>query len=138
MREMLFRGKREDTGEWVYGYITCLSDMKKECIKQDGYYISNEKGQQPVHLVERNTVGQYTGLTDKNGVKIFEGDIVELNYAGVGKINSIISWVEGEGAFTAASIKSFPCIFVRLGELPKDVKIAGNLHDNPEMLMEGE
>jgi uncharacterized phage protein (TIGR01671 family) len=123
MRKILFRGKRKNNGEWVHGDLEHLS-----------YGIITIQG----CIVDPETVGQYTGLTDKNGVKIFEGDIVELNYAGVGKINSIISWVETEGAFTAASIKSFPCIFVRLDELPKDVKIAGNIHDNPEMLMEGE
>ena len=68
MREILFRGKRLDDGEWVYGFY---SNTKGE----DGrfHYIQNENS---VVLVDPSTVGQYTGITDKNGNKIFEGDIV--------------------------------------------------------------
>lgn len=71
MREILFRGKHAVSGEWIYGDLLC---------SKGNYYI-HERGKPIVSYVSPmaafGTVGEWTGLTDKNGVKIFEGDIVQ-------------------------------------------------------------
>ena len=132
MREILFRGKRVDLsnkkGEWIEGLL-CYNIYHQLCIQpfKNG----------TVCVIDTETVGQYTGLTDKNGNKIFEGDII----AGA------LWWQEkAKNGVVAFRNGSFGLIWNR-GEAEQfnaftsmcniEYEVIGNLHDNPELLKEG-
>ena len=126
MREIIFRGKRhKDYGEgWVYGVP--YFDYANDCIMKDG---TGEK------VIYPDTVGQYTGLTDKNGKKIFEGDLVRVEVAKIGFV-AVCKFYSGSFGLVwhymgAERYSAFT------GMCHVEYEVIGNIHDNPE-LMEGE
>ena len=137
MREILFRGKRVDNGEWVEGHYADEPYTKNTYNR--GYILENEKDlfAKPVDL---RTVGQYTGLTDKNGRKIFEGDIIHLEYSQVffggvyfGEYTAEVSYKKG--CFIADGTNNGDEIETPLFGFDNDeLEIIGNIHDNPELL----
>jgi len=88
-REILFRGLSKITDEWVSGYYTVIKGNEKNGFREGVilHHIDSE-------FVYKDSVGQYTGLKDKDGVKIFEGDVVEFDYNHLG--NKIVEFKDGK------------------------------------------
>ena len=129
MREILFRGKQLDNGEWVYGYYVHIGPVS--C--QRAYIIPEYASSLYVNEVDPSTVGQYTGLKDKNGKRIFEGDIAKVLQ---GKDKDIAYVGFENGAFM---------LYPKTGNIYErtlwsywyndwDVEVIGNITDNPELL----
>lgn len=137
IREVIFRGKRTYNGKWVEGSLVVTSQGGAYIIstvedKRDATVLVNQCSLN----VDPETVGQYTGLTDKNGKRIFEGDIVryDVNYHDMVISYDVENWggwlyEDMDDNMQAYSIYEF-CL--------KDIAVVGNIHDNPEILKGGE
>ena len=143
MREILFRGKRVDNGEWIYGVpITDKATGDAYIITSTaGAYLRSEINNMCATGFRAipETVGRYTGLTDKNGTRIFEGDIVKITgfhttaiaavkYGSRSEKSTSWGWYfdDNDGHTYLLESQAF-C---------KDYNaiIIGNIHDNPELL----
>lgn len=123
MREILFRGKRFDNGEWETGSLL----VERMNTSEQQVMIADKMTGYPT-LVLPETVGQYTGLCDKNGTRIFEGDIADVN-------NALLSgrfWVEYGMSGGAFIVKDKGDRRYFLGGC--NCTVIGNIHDNPELL----
>ena len=134
MREILFRGKRYMDGEWVDGSL--FIDEKKEKHEILVGYVNYRIGWE----VDPETVGQFTGLTDKNGKKIFEGDIVHVlgnqqveDWKNVNYIGSI-AFLDAGFCVIDGTIEDHAFRRYQLPRLDFDLEVIGNIHDNPELL----
>lgn len=169
MREIMFRGKALDTGRWNEGFYMALSDATY-CLKEDydahpdntKHYIVFDKmtdwglpNRRIMVVVDPSTVGQYTGLTDKNGKRIFEGDIVRWTWE-----NCALVSPGGYRRYSCGSVFDVRCLesgfmLCKAGDrasapnsngkvanyefwnLHGGLEVIGNIHDNPELLKEG-
>lgn len=145
-REILFRGRSFSDGSWVYGDLEyernkgLLGKVRIHTYKEDGSYDRQ-------YLVDPDTVGEFTGLVDKNGVKIFEGDIVRkrdltfnLEYEGVVVYNSAIGCFrihsESKGTTTRMGFEASDVYNDGKCTVPVkyEYEVIGNIHDNIELL----
>ena len=121
MSEILFRGKRVDNGEWVYGLLWRVGDTYANIVDKDT---------EVIYSVLTKTIGQSTGMTDKNGNEIFEGDIVKTSHGG-STYYAKIEWDDGSFWVTNHDIQMPSYI----SEVSKTyLEIIGNIHDNPDLL----
>ena len=128
MIEILSRGRISDDDEWVYGYYVCLN-CKSHRIYTGFAEVDCGTYYPDVYTINPETVGRYTGFTDKNSTKIFEGDIVEAYKYGEEKHIKTITFRNGCFYFGNWNFAEFLDKF-RL------YKVIGNIHDNPELLEE--
>ena len=130
MRDYLFRGKRIDNGEWVEGCGIIATENWVSIFTVIDDIDENSSEVNEIEILPE-TVGQYTGLTDKNGTKIFEGDIVECVSDGE---QAVISWLKYSACF-GLSFDGWCCGFDNYDDnLPSDFEVIGNIHDKPELL----
>ena len=157
MREILFRGKRTNNETWCYGFY-CHQTQDK---KTTDYIFYSQDNELCAAEVVPDTVSQYTGLTDKNGKKIFEGDIVEYNISDEFDCQSIVKFGEYKQDGSGGEYSAIDCIgfyvevdnytcpdwceedseyfpkylkHQNLLEVASNCEVIGNIYDNPELL----
>lgn len=132
MREILFRGKRLDNGEWVYGNF-CMDALEQTrgLCGLDGFIrrYNTDTKRMEMYEVDRETVGQYTGLVDKNGRRIFDGDIVKSIET---KETGVVQFFPEHSAFMVWCKFSNEVGF--LYECTSIAEVIGNVHDNKSLL----
>lgn len=137
MMEILFRGKRIDNGEWVEGYYTkakdCISEKEVHVIFHTDLTLFPHSEFSSYEEVIPETIGQYTGLMDKNGRRIFEGDIVDHYYQKGFFNRGVVIW-DSQNARFAHELRSMSPAFSLYH--PEAWEIIGNIHENPELLKE--
>ena len=158
MREILFHGKRVDNGEWIEGDLLQIKYYNKPIVECK---IMPQTPVSSAYPVIPETVGQYTGLTDKNGKRIFEGDIVRYNTYDDFDCQSVAKFGEynqdgSAGEYSASKcigfyvdVDNFTCPDLceygsncfsnylkqqNILEVAQYCEIIGNIHDNPELL----
>ena len=141
MREILFRGKM-DNGEWMYGSF-CMDALEQfnGLCGIDGFIrlYDKAKGKMQTYEVDRETVGQYTGLMDKNGKRIFEGDIVAQNWYDYDEPRDDsfgkVVFCEYDCSFSVMDVNKDGFMPLgRCGSYHWEVEVIGNIHDNPDLL----
>ena len=143
IREVIFRGKRLHDNKWIYGNFISDCEGNPHIIEprffcEDGHHLQYEDNTDTPVFIIPETVGQYTGLTDKNGMRIFEGDICRFkrfNDVHIGKIvfnattASFVMWYQPiVGAYGKKATQKM------LLSVCDDIEVIGNIHDNPELL----
>ncbi|ECB9555213.1 hypothetical protein FLR16_03635 [Listeria monocytogenes] len=129
MRAIVFRGKRIDNREWVYGNLMQFEDSATFIFADErkgastltyAHFIINN-----MHAIDEKTIDQYTGLKDKNGKKIFEGDV---GWDEHNECYGVVKFEEGKFLYVWENIAE------DLWEVADGIEIYGNIHENPDLL----
>lgn len=133
MMEILFRGKRTNNGDWVYGDFAHGNERKS--LRDSIFVYDSETQSFNDYEINPSTLGQYTGLTDKNGKRIFDGDIVKAQDEILGSpfCDGMIGKVVYDEAAYFVEPKD-PMNSQWLYDECAVYEIIGNIHDNPELL----
>lgn len=145
MREILFRGKRTDNDEWVKGFY-CVFNKKKHLIYTGYAEVDCGDYYPDAFEIDPSTVGQYTGMDDRNGKKIFEGDIVTyedamedfIGYRGGVFLNCGEVGISARDGIDFTNRQTVDMSYLYESETMVDCEIIGNINDNPELLKERE
>ena len=122
MREILFRGKRIDNGEWVYGFASKGRYYHYKGNTLQPSIDHEDKGVMCTSIVKPETIGQFTGLTDCYNNRIFEGDILE----DIASERGVVKWCD------AMFVIDFDDTYINFNEVRScDYKVVGNIYDNP-------
>jgi hypothetical protein len=138
MREIKFRGKRKDNGQWLEGCLVSVTPEEAFILVGITGHIKRDDYECYMLEVVPETVGQYTGLKDKNGKEIYEGDVYRSEH---GPENYQVMFISGAFVGGKSEVSCMP-----LGWLPDDegeemieesskwIIVVGNIHDNPELV----
>ena len=144
MREIIYRGKRVDNGKWVHGGLYVARDGKAYIICGGTHIACSNWDNVPLwqndwHEVDPATVGQFTGLCDRKGNKIYEGDIVGYANKSSGKVEGkyIVFW-NNDSHFCGFCVREYGFDYSLASYVHADYFIHGNVHDNPELLRGGD
>ena len=148
-REIIFRGKRVSNGNWIEGYFVLLAI--NEGLKH-AIHTGTDEGRFILFEVIPDTVGQFTGLCDKNGKKIFEGDILKATYTEQRQYQGVSYQDEHSCVEEVIYNEKSACFMLKImcedvplyrplhnfGSLAniKELEVIGNIYDNPELLEE--
>ena len=126
-REILFRGKRADNGKWIFGDLRHIfhGEYRAHIVDNSNGLNNGVCGLE----VDPETVSQFTGLCDKNGVKIFEGDIVHVKARSCSFTGCVIYWLE-EARYVCKTKSGMRYAICAKFEF----EVLGNIYDNPELL----
>ena len=130
MREILFRAKRIDNGEWVEGYYTKLKWCNNiiHVVIPEGAEIDSVNTLYEAYEINPETICQYTGLKDKNGNRIWENDIVRIG------ANTLVRWSEKYAGWCLIQRDWIHEHFFGEAFEAKDCEVVGNIFDNPELM----
>lgn len=138
MREIVFRGKDINNKGWVYGALVQQQDnplREKTLIISYSNYQFGDFSEAVMHEVDPETVGQYTGFADKNGKKIFEGDILSIYNSKA--FLFAVAWNDNHYILKCTT-NGVSDNILNVIESSEDVEVVGNIYDNPELIKDGE
>ena len=128
MREILFRGKILGLTDWSYGYYAKSGE--------NHFILLDRDNEDNYSIVDPETVGQYTGLKDKNGKRIFEGDIVQWKDENFNNYTSVVEWCGEKWNYPAFDLAKhdYECNGLQYVHEDCIIEVIGTIYDNPELL----